>query len=242
MRKLLLAALLVLGVSVVSGAYATTIEGAFSGVVYAASPELRANGSVSPLDLGSLIGLPIYGTFTYDSIALPLVSGGAGTCCSTFSASGSASPMVISITVGRFCGPIFTVTGTGLSTLVVNTVVGQNFFHATTQNVVGGSSPSDVLRGDSVGEISFELQNPYAPQFLLDGNDAGTVNFKFLPQAFVFPGNGAVTLIDDARNPAVGSLAFYVAYAAAHPVVNSMVQRKDTTKGHEHEACKRDHQ
>src|SRR5690242_15778396 len=96
-RKLLLAAVLLLSVSVASGAHATTIEGTFSGVVYGASPELRANGSAPPLDLGSLIGLPIFGTFTYDSNTLPLVSGGGGTCCSTFSASQSPSPMIISI-------------------------------------------------------------------------------------------------------------------------------------------------
>jgi hypothetical protein len=240
MRNPLLAAVL-LSVSVVSGAHATIIEGTFSGVVYAASPELPANGSVPALDLRSLIGLPIFGTFSYDSKALPLASGGSGTCCSTFSASQSASPMIISIAVGRRCGPTFTVTGTGFSTLVVNTVSGQNFFHAATQNVVGGPSPVDVERGDSIGEITFELLNPYAPQFLSDGNDAGTVSFEFLPQAFVFPGNGAVTLINDARNPAVGNLDFYVGYAAAHPVVSGE-HHKETkpSKGHEHGNCASD--
>jgi hypothetical protein len=236
MRKPLLAAVL-LSVGVVSGAHAASIVGTFSGVVYGASPALRANGSVSALDLRSLIGLPIFGTFTYDSNALPLTFGGGGTCCSTFSASQSASPMIISITVGRLCGPAFTVTGTGYSTLVVNTVSGQNFFHATTQNVVGGPSVIEVMRGDSIGEISFELQNPYAPQFLSDGNDAGTVNFEFLPQAFVFPGNGEVILIDDVRNPAVGNLVFYVDYAAAHAVANSAIHHKE--KGNEPGDCER---
>lgn len=87
---------------------ATVIDGTFSGTVYSAS------GTENAVDLSTLIGLPITGTFSYDSRALPLVSGGAGTCCSDFIANFPASPMVISDTVG---GNTFTVNGTGSSAL-----------------------------------------------------------------------------------------------------------------------------
>jgi hypothetical protein len=150
-------------------ANATVIEGTFSGVV------MQTSGTANGVDLSTLAGLTITGTFTFDSDALPLIVGGPGTGNSSFIANGSSDPVVISDSVG---GMSYTVSGTVVSQLDIDTNIDDahpdNYFRLAAQNVAGGP----VLPGDVAGEIIVPLFNVEGAPFWSQNGDPSSVNFS----------------------------------------------------------------
>ncbi len=196
-----------LGLVIMPPVYATIIEGTFSGTVYTVSDPDNVSG------LNAFLGLPIIGTFSYDSQALPLVSGGSGTCCSDFIENFPTTPLSISVTVG---GITYAMEGTGTSALHTSMGPVSTFFSLQSQNVYGSTA---LPGGNFTGEILFGLTNYGGTPFLLDGNDAGSASFHFSAPATSQQGVGQITFVDyvAARGASIG---FYITDASAGPVVS----------------------
>ena len=203
-----ISAVLLVGIAFAVPVHAAIIQGTFSGTVYA------ANATYDGIYLPSLIGLPIEGSFHFDSDALPPVTvaqGGCGLPCSQFFASSATIPVVISSTVG---GRIFTVSGTAFSALQIDTVVPPaspfNYFRLSAQNA--GQLPP----GDSPGQIILGLQNFAAASFWSTVGDAGTVGFTYQNFGNVNLALGSVDFTDGGG----GNIAFSITNAAARQVIS----------------------
>jgi len=106
---------------------AEMVDGTFSGELYA------GQGTQNGVDITSLLGQSLTGTFSFDSEALPLTSGSSGTYYSnTFQVMNPSIPLIISVAVG---GNTFTVDGTFYSTLTTSDGPVSTFFSAAAQTL-----------------------------------------------------------------------------------------------------------
>jgi hypothetical protein len=171
---------------------ATEIDGTFSGEVYA------AQGTQDNVNLAALVGLPITGTFSFNSRALPLTSGGAKSNFSDFVATNPLDPLVISVTV---TGNTFSLAGLTDSTLVTSKGVDGSFFYLQSSR-----APSDEI------DLSLQAIEP----FLSNLNRSGSTKFKFSAPASSEQGVGEAVFNDANTGPASEAvLEFSITNASA---------------------------
>jgi len=186
-----------IAIGLLGGSTAATsqvVDGTFSGELYA------AQGTQDGVNLASLVGQPITGTFSFNARSLPLTSGGAGMAFSDFVANDALHPLAISVTVD---GDTFTVDGTSVSTLVTSSGAGSTYFY-----LGANSGPHD--------QLNLGLTNDVGTPFLLNGNKAGSTRFTFSAPASSELGVGQADFNDANTGPGSEAvLEFSITNAAA---------------------------
>ncbi|MFN0302255.1 MAG: PEP-CTERM sorting domain-containing protein [Burkholderiales bacterium] len=191
-----------------SASNAGVIAGTFSGSIYS------AYGSLSGLELSTVIGATITGNVIYDSDWLPLVSGGTAPSVSTFLAlQNTSSPLVIASTFG---GATYTISGTSFSEVDVIPASPGNLDQVVfrSQNVFTNPVPT----GDTLGNFTFHLISSAGQSFLSDLSDSGSMAFNYHNSGNInlALGSGAFT---NSEGVGIGGINFSITDAAFGPAL-----------------------